>query len=171
MTVSRLPITDIGSGMPGHYVYVLLCHDDGPIFAKIGHTSSPVNRLNQLKVGTPVTPRWMFYVRVWSETAARKLEARLHSALSMFRTNGEWFEFEEQDRELVNKVMATEFQPFKCLGYDMKWSKMPADPAKHKKLAEEAITVMRASWHTMEERCRDKAARRIAKIALKGLTL
>ena len=172
MTYGKSPYFDANGRVRSHYVYCLLCHDeDGPIFAKIGHTSNVVNRLKALITGTPVTPRWMFYVRVWSDVPAKALEARLHAALGLFRTNGEWFRFSAEDRQFINELMAGELQHFRRSGYDMKWHKMPAEPAKYQIYARQAIEDAKHAWHTMPERAKMRAARNLAKDALKGLTV
>jgi hypothetical protein len=172
MITGNNPYFDTDGRVHGHYVYCLLCHDeDGPIFAKIGHTSNVVSRLKALITGTPVTPRWMFYVRVWSNTPAKALESRLHAALGLFRTNGEWFRFSSEDRQLINELMAVELQQFRRSGYDLKWQKMPAEPAKYQEHARRCIEDAKHAWHTMPERAKLRAARSLAKDALRGLTV
>ena len=162
---------DVSGRIRPHFVYLLLCQDDGPIFAKIGHTSNVVRRLKTLQTGTPITPRWMYYTRLWSSTPAKKLENRLHHTLAAFRTTGEWFSFSIEDKALVNRLVSAELEPFKSTGYPMTWEGFPAEPARYRQHCIDSIERTKQSWSGLERRITRRRAKELAQGALQGLTL
>lgn len=79
----------------GSYVYLLLCRDgDGPIYAKIGISDSPLDRFASLRNNCAVEPRQFMYVHCRSRRLARTVESELHDAFKRWRVAGEWFKLD-----------------------------------------------------------------------------
>ena len=88
---------------PRGRVYVVLDYDagvDGAAFLKIGWAKdSPESRMKQLQTGNP---RGLELLT--SFPGSRRLEQRIHRALSLYRVQGEWFRHEPYVLGVVNGV-------------------------------------------------------------------
>lgn len=106
MTVGTLPLYNPDGRLRGHYVYMVLCCESGPIFIKIGHSKSPFQRLNDLRVGCPLVPRILAVLELPGRHLAKRMEGDLHRALMPWRRHGEWFAFEHSDKIQFNQQVA-----------------------------------------------------------------
>lgn len=86
----------------GAYVYVVLCQDDGPIYAKVGVTSDFGRRLIAIKNACPVEARYMFFLRLPGRALADGLETALHAALKCWGKVGEWYQLTMEDKPEFN---------------------------------------------------------------------
>jgi hypothetical protein len=106
MSVSSLNLYDQDGRIHGHYVYMLLCQDAkvGPIYVKIGITTSPIQRFRALRCGCPVQPRIFAYFDARTKTASRRIESSLHAAYAGWNAHLEWFCFTEADKSRFNEI-------------------------------------------------------------------
>lgn len=129
MTIGRIPGAYNSNGrIRGSFVYMLLCQDDGPIYIKAGRSIVPMSRLNQLRHGCPITPRYFYTAEVPANAEAIKLEAELHHAFKIWHHSGEWYKLEKDDRELFNTAWKEVFAAFAKPGWPMKWTRLAVEP-------------------------------------------
>lgn len=69
------------------WVYFLQCGDTGPI--KVGKSGDPIERANDLNVGSPVE---LVLLGAMRSPAQEREERELHERLADFRVRREWFE-------------------------------------------------------------------------------
>ena len=93
--VSAFGVFNTAGRLAGCFVYMLFCHDGGPIYVKIGLSEVPDKRLTALRTTCAVSPRVFSTVEVRTRRIALKLERALHTAFAPYRTMGEWFVFPE----------------------------------------------------------------------------
>lgn len=109
-----------------YYVYAMLCQDeDGPLYIKFGRSVDIDRRLNSLRTGTPIPPRYFCYVKVSGPRTQSQLEIALHRRFKDRRTSGEWFKFDaasEADRAEFNAGCKAEF--ILVTGRKMAWEKV-----------------------------------------------
>ena len=89
----------------GAFVYMLLCRDDGPIYAKVGISCNPYQRLMSLRLGCPVKPRRFCSFEVHSRRKAQIVESDLHRALSKWAAHGEWFKVSLDEKREFNDAL------------------------------------------------------------------
>ena len=84
-----------------NHTYILICVDEasGLIYAKIGRSEAPLDRVADLKTGCPfrVSELWVAQANAYRE--AIELETALHRHFRERRTSGEWFRFNLADPE------------------------------------------------------------------------
>lgn len=102
----KLPIFNSAGRMRGSYVYLVLCGDAGTIYVKVGRSSNPFQRLNELRVGCPLIPKIMATVEVATLQRAKRLESHLHAALKAWRSHGEWFLLNAADKGDFNTILS-----------------------------------------------------------------
>lgn len=86
----------------GSYVYMLLCQIDRPIHIKVGRSSTPFSRLDDLRISCPVVPQVMAVAEVFSIRKAVRLESDLHLALDNWHSHLEWFVVLPEERAAFN---------------------------------------------------------------------
>lgn len=129
MTIGTIPGWFKSDGrIRGSFVYMLLCQDDGPIYVKVGRSIVPMSRLNQLRHGCPITPKYFYTAEVPVSRDAVKLEAELHHAFKIWHQTGEWYKLEKEDRDLFNTAWKEVFGAFAKPGWPMKWTKIAVQP-------------------------------------------
>lgn len=70
------------------WIYFIRQGEDGPV--KIGRATSPLHRLAQLQVGSPITLHLLGAVHVGASEAPR-VERSAHETFAEWRISGEWF--------------------------------------------------------------------------------
>lgn len=98
--------TPTDTGLLGcHYVYSLIFQEepDDPLYVKIGMSSDPVRRFDQIRGNNPLTPRTLAWITCGSHLIGARMEKLLLNACHRWRRNGEWF-----------KVSLAEFAAFKA---------------------------------------------------------
>lgn len=74
---------------------MLTAPDEGSrVFFKIGITSDIYSRPLSVQTGCPFEITEIVYAMVGHESVARAIEIQVHEELSVYRRNGEWFEFD-----------------------------------------------------------------------------
>lgn len=112
----------------GCHVYMLLCQDDGPVYAKIGLANDPLKRLSELRVGCPIKPWQLAYVRVRSRARAKYLEKTLHGRLLRWKAEGEWFRIPDGQRGLFNAGWREVFDELSEPGWKLAWKQVAVQP-------------------------------------------
>ena len=75
----------------GDYAYVYVIEDSDYKCIKVGISSSPWSRLQNLQIGNPKELQlWGFY-GPWFRDRALKIESSLHKAMSKNYLRGEWY--------------------------------------------------------------------------------
>lgn len=108
----------------GAFVYMLLCSDNGPIYAKVGYTSNPENRLRQLRTGMTINPDVFALCRTPGIEMAKRIERALHLTLQKWAYHHEWFRFSESDRAEFNAAWQDVFSKHAPKGWPLKWHKL-----------------------------------------------
>lgn len=107
--------------MRGSFVYCLLCDIRGKIYAKIGMTSSPSDRISKLFTMSPEPVVYVALAELPSREIAFRMERELHSAFIDWHSNGEWFCFDLADKEEFNKRCKTIFAYFTKAVWPVRW--------------------------------------------------
>lgn len=144
MSVGNFGIYHRDGRLRGSYVYMLLCRDAGPIHVKIGMTDIPTQRLSALRTNIPIKPEIFAIVEVFSRKEALRLEQGLHKELKKWRTDGEWFRFEDSDKGEFNLIWQRVFERFAKPGWPLYWVKIPVQPLA--KLARQRQAAYRYRW-------------------------
>lgn len=63
-------------------------------FVKVGYSEGLLSRIRDVQTGCPVPISDVSYVRLFSATQARSVEAAIHLLMAEFRSSGEWFRFD-----------------------------------------------------------------------------
>lgn len=129
MTIGSLGIYRQNGRIKGSFVYMLLCHDEGPnIYIKVGMTDCPDKRLAALRTGCPITPKLFYTVEVENRNKAKKLEAELLFVYQPWHHNGEWFMVPAEDKTEFNKSWKKAFAAFHSPSWPLSWSKVAIEP-------------------------------------------
>jgi hypothetical protein len=108
----------------GCYVYMLLCEEEQRIYVKIGSSVDPIKRLKQLTTGCPLQPEVLAVVELPGKQRANNLEHALHLALEQWRSSGEWFKFQQSDRQVFNDIWRPILQTHSSPGWRLAWTKV-----------------------------------------------
>lgn len=122
MTVHNSAVYHSDGRLRGVYVYMLLCQDDGPLYVKIGVSRTPTQRVKQLWLGCPVTPRYFATVEVRSWEKAKKMERELLTAMDKWSHTGEWLLLSLEDKPEFNDKWKAVFRSNVEPGWDLSWS-------------------------------------------------
>lgn len=90
----------------GSFVYLVLCGEAEKIYIKVGRSSNPFQRLNDLRVGCPFVPSIMATTEVAGTHLAKQLESDMHQALKAWHSHGEWFVLTRQEKAEFNAITA-----------------------------------------------------------------
>lgn len=119
MTVVTLRIHNRDGRARSHYVYLVLCQDDGPIYVRVGHSAHPVEHVRHVRANAPATPRFVAYSEVGTRSLARLVERAMHDSLSEWRFKRAWYvaKLSEQQafRKSVQRVLARFSTPERTL--------------------------------------------------------
>jgi hypothetical protein len=105
-------------------VYLLVCHDDGPVDVKIGVTVDPCRRALRAGTDTAYTPRQILHCRVSAAHRAREIEALLLRACAPWRTRGDWLTFARTDRAEFNRRLTVSLALLREPGAPLRWTRM-----------------------------------------------
>lgn len=72
-------------------LYVMTCHTDDALIAKVGISKTPKLRLSAVQTGCPLRLDGLYLSEFRQRDDARSAEQDAHAALWKFRTRGEWF--------------------------------------------------------------------------------
>ena len=128
MSIGSLGLYRADGRIRGTYVYLLLCRDAGPIYAKVGISDVPYRRLLVLRLGCPVKPRQFFTFEVRSRKKALKVERAIHAGLARWAAHGEWFKVEPDHKADFNAALATAIAPHRETGWPCEWSRTRVAP-------------------------------------------
>ena len=126
MGIGRVQLYRCDGRILGSFCYMVLCHGDGSIYLKIGHSREPIVRLNQIRTGCPLEPRILAYCHLPSHEHAVRVEAALHTALDKWRIRGEWFSFKPLDKKAFNDSLNSVLTAFAKPSWPLKWVKLSA---------------------------------------------
>lgn len=112
----------------GSYVYMMVCHDGGSIYIKVGRSCLPMRRLDELRHGCPITPRYFYTVNVYSREESKRIEGELHFAYAEWRINGEWFKLNPADKQAFNAAWRKVFSHFAKPSWPLSWVRMSIAP-------------------------------------------
>ena len=149
----------------GTFVYVLLCRDAGPVYAKVGISDRPSRRLQTLRQGCPVSPRQFCWFEVRSRRKARTIEAQLHGALRSWAAHGEWFRVPVEHKPQFNACLRTVIDVHREPAWPCTWEKVSVSAVAaddQRRMAANRAIVSRGSFaqidaikHWRESRARD----------------
>lgn len=105
---------------------MLLCEDDGSIFAKVGTAKDPLKRARDIMVACPVPAGVLAYVELPNRTKARQMERELHGAFVQWHAGGEWFKFKATDKTAFNSAWQIVFGALSQPNWPLKWTKINA---------------------------------------------
>jgi len=78
--------------LSGHYVYTLICQEDGgPLYIKVGMSSNPVERFSTIRNGNPLTAITLAALDLPHKDVARLIEKEIHLAAQWCHHSLEWF--------------------------------------------------------------------------------
>ena len=77
----------------------IYCISDNEGYCKIGYSEYPFERLRQLQTGNPKQLK-MFAIC----SGDLQLETKFHLELQAFSTNGEWFHFNTESQEHIERL-------------------------------------------------------------------
>jgi hypothetical protein len=112
----------------GCHVYLLLCRDDGPIYAKVGISGSPGKRMMALRLGCPVKPRQFHSFEVRSRKKALLVERAIHLGLDRWKAHGEWFRVGMEEKPDFNSALTAAIDPHRETGWPCVWERVPVEP-------------------------------------------
>lgn len=105
----------VGGLIPFERGFVYLMHASGSNYYKIGKSSKPSRRILEI---APKMPFETEFVKVWRTYFMSVAETSLHRRFASQRANGEWFELEEEDLDiLLSQNTANEIQ----YAYSFQW--------------------------------------------------
>lgn len=90
-----------------NYIYIIYSEYG----CKIGITKSPLDRIEQIKLGLP--SQKCFYIGLFIGKTASIHEKKLHNLFKNKRISGEWFILNDNDLEYIEKYLVK--RDFKCL--------------------------------------------------------
>lgn len=116
---------EMWTGRVGHFthIYLLLCDNGGKIVAKIGVSDFPMKRLETHKTSCPFRIKVIASAPVSSRKTAFKIESAVMAMCAPWRTNGEWFQFDQKDKQAFNAILREAFQTYEPTR-PLKWSKI-----------------------------------------------
>lgn len=124
MSVHSIQAFNVDGRLRGSYVYMLMCQDAETIYIKVGRSVSPLQRLSHLRTACPVAPEIMAIMEVSTQGRAGQIELALHTALSKWRTNGEWFRFQIADRPQFNAAWRSVIDQYSDSTRRLFWQKI-----------------------------------------------
>lgn len=110
----------------GVFVYMLLCRDDGPIYAKVGISANPEKRFQEIRTGCPLQPRQLFIMEQPSRQNARRIEKALHGALRPWHATGEWFATTLREKSAFNAALKAALRPHDSDAWPCRWDRIDA---------------------------------------------
>lgn len=129
MTIGSLHQYRADGRMRGSFVYLLICHDDGPdLYIKAGLTDQPGKRLASLRAACPVTPRYFYTAEVQSRDKAKLLEAELLFKFQPWHHSGEWFKVPVVDKTEFNQSWRIAFAAHRSPSWPLTWEKLIVQP-------------------------------------------
>ena len=124
MSLGTLNLYHADGRLCGSYVYLLLCHDGGPVYVKVGVSDRPTARLQALKQGCPVMPREFCFFEVRSRHKARQIELAVLARLAQWAARGEWFRVELADRAPFNAQLRAAIDPHREGHWPCHWQRV-----------------------------------------------
>lgn len=103
--VSGIQFFNPDGRLRGSYVYLMLCAEQERIFVKAGRSNSPLQRLNDLRVGCPLIPEILAVAEVANVSRAKRLENHLHRGLHAWHSHGEWFVLTRAQKFEFNSII------------------------------------------------------------------
>lgn len=91
----------------GEFIYVIYSQYG----CKIGYTKSPLERLEQIRLGLP--SQKCVFIGLYIGDRARHFESKLHEIFRAQRLSREWFYLTDEDNDQIEKVLLK--NEFKCL--------------------------------------------------------
>lgn len=113
----------------GAFVYMLFCREDdsGPWHIKIGITNSPTDRLNALGTALPIPPKLFSFAEFPNKDICRNIERAIHGILAEWRTRGEWFKMDLEDKKVkqaFDEAWKGVFEHYTACGSVPEWTQM-----------------------------------------------
>lgn len=128
MSVGSLGLYRPDGRIRGTFVYMLLCHDGGPLYVKVGITDTPHQRLLALRNGCPVKPKIFAMMETPSRRRAATIERALHAAFDEWRIHGEWFVMSFADRAVFNERWRRVVGQYALPNWPARWTQIPVEP-------------------------------------------
>jgi hypothetical protein len=91
----------------GEFLYVIYCQYG----CKIGYTKSPLERLEQIRLGLP--SHKCIFIGLYIGERARYFENKLHEMFKKQRLSREWFYLTDEDNDLIENILSK--NNFDCL--------------------------------------------------------
>jgi hypothetical protein len=98
MNIEQLRLHDKGK-CEDNGVYILLADVNGAIACKVGMSSYLQTRICEICHNAPFETRHVFILHARDREHAQRAERALHFMLRKFRTRGEWYMFDAQNRQ------------------------------------------------------------------------
>ncbi len=129
MSIGNLGLYRKDGRIRGSFVYMLLCRDDGgPIYFKVGITDNLYVRMQALRRGCPVTPRYFHSFEVPHRRYALGVERALHKALNRWRAHGEWFKVLMTEKDEFNMAHSAVLDRYRTAAWPCRWEKVAVLP-------------------------------------------
>lgn len=108
-----------------HWVYCAFAEELDHIYCKVGITVRPVRRAREIACGAPFDIRRFVFCMMGRHSAAREFERRVATALSKYKTRGEWYRFDPGFAPTFRETIADAYQRSSTRGARLKWTELP----------------------------------------------
>lgn len=108
-----------------HGVYAAFFEFRDSVLIKIGRSSRPYRRLQQVTAGSPFELTQAVFCHVGGLAAASSIEARAAHKLAKYRTRGEWYLFDRSEGRIFNELFNVAYS--EVTGRPLKWTKVDPD--------------------------------------------